>query len=335
MRSSPTDDAGLVFLAGGASAFRTTDAGASWTPEPDVPGGNVQRLRVVDPVTFYAFGPGTLLRSNDAGQTWQTRAVGASNSITGIGCATVDLCLMTDERGANLLRTENGGDTADAITASTSPLFAAGFANPTRAVAAGAGGATAVSNDGGRNYAPVGGDIAGSFQFGLRPGPTTRSRSRSAPAASSRARPTTAHWKAINVATSADMRDTSFSTADNGYALDQRGGLFRTANGGQSWQPIDPGTTSAPRAVITAGDVVLLAGPRGVRRASSGGEFASSARPARTAAVDHFDRAGSAIFAYGSTAIVRTTNSGRSGPRSRARPADRAARLRCGCATSR
>ena len=44
----------------------------------------------------------------------------------------------------------------------------------------------------------------------------------------------------------------------------------------------------------------------------SGGEFSLAGRPARTAAVDQFDRAGSAIIAYGSTAIVRTTNSGRS-----------------------
>ena len=31
------------------------------------------------------------------------------------------------------------------------------------------------------------------------------------------------------------MRDTSFSTPDDGYALDVRGGLFRTGNGGASW----------------------------------------------------------------------------------------------------
>ena len=97
-------------------------------------------------------------------------------------------------------------------------------------------------------------------------------------------------WKAINVATSADMRDTSFSSADNGYALDQRGGLFLTANGGASWQPIDPGTTSAPRAVITSGAYVLLAGPKGVRRAKGSGEFSLAAGPAKSASVDQFDR---------------------------------------------
>ena len=240
---------------------------------------------------------------------------------------------MSTDRGANLFRTENGGETAESITASTSPLFAAGFANPTRAVAAGAGGATAVSNDGGRNYVPIGGDIAGSFQFGLRPGPTDQiAFALGARGQLARTIDNGTTWRAINVATSADMRDTSFSSADAGYALDQRGGLFRTANGGASWQPIDPGTTAAPRAVMTSGDAVLLAGPRGIRRAAGAGEFSLVGGPARSAAVDQFDRAGSAIFAYGATAIVRTTNGGRSwttvkGPKQRQA---RAAR----CATS-
>ena len=77
---------------------------------------------------------------------------------------------------------------------------------------------------------------------------------------------------------------------------------------------------------MTSGGAVLLAGPRGVRRAAGGGEFSLVGGPARSAAVDQFDRAGSAVFAYGATAIVRTTNGGSSwkaikGPKSQARAA--------------
>ena len=306
-------DAGIVFLAGTNRAYRTTDAGQSWTPEPDVEPGNVQRLRAVSATTFYAFGPDTLLRSIDAGQTWQKRPASGGNTVTGIGCATDDLCLMTTDRGDKLLRTTDGGATASTITASTAALYAAGFYSAARAVAGGAGGATVISDDGGVNYVPVGGDIAGSFQFGLRLGPSPEiALALGARGQLARTTDNGVTWKAINVATSADMQDTSFTSAQEGYALDQRGGLFRTTNGGSSWQPIDPGTTSAPRAVITAGNVVLLAGPRGVRRASGGGEFSLvGARAARNARVDQFDRGGSAIFAYGSTAIVRTTDRGR------------------------
>ena len=64
--------------------------------------------------------------------------------------------------------------------------------------------------------------------------------------------------------------------------------------------------------MITAGDVVLLAGPRGVRRASAGGEFdLSTAKAARNANVNKFDRGLNAIFAYGPTTIIRTLDRGK------------------------
>ena len=308
-----TPDAGLVFLGGGNQAFRTTDGGVSWVPEPDVQPGTVERVRAVTATTYYAFGPDTLLQSTDAGQTWVRRGAGNGNHITGINCATADLCLMSVERGDKLLRSENGGGTAETITASTLPLYASGFATPTRAVGVGAGGATVVSDDGGRNYVAVGGDIGGSFQFGLRlgPGPDI-ALALGARGQLARTNDGGVTWRAINVSTSANMQDTSFSTRDVGYALDVRGGLFRTANAGSSWQPIDPGTTSPPRAVITSGDAVLLAGPRGVRRATDGGAFdLVDSRAARRADVNRFDRAGSAVFAFGTRTIVRSTNRGR------------------------
>lgn len=306
-------DAGILFLGGGNRALRTTDGGTSWVPENDVENGNVERMRAVTATTFYAFGPDTLLQSTDGGETWQRRGAGSGNHITGISCATETLCLMSTAAGNKLLRTENGGGTAETITASTLPLYAAGFATPTRAVAVGAGGATVVSDDAGRNYVAVGGDIGGSFQFGLRLGPGPGiALALGARGQLARTNDGGVTWKAINVATSADLQDTSFSSSDVGYALDVRGGLFRTANAGSSWQPIEPGTTQAPRAVITTGDAVLLAGPRGVRRATDGGAFdLVASRAARRADVNRFDRAGATVFAFGSRTIVRSTDRGR------------------------
>jgi photosystem II stability/assembly factor-like uncharacterized protein len=179
-------------------------------------------------------------------------------------------------------------------------------------VAAGVGGSTVVSDDGGRNYRPIGGDIAGSFQFGLRLGPASIAFALGARGQLARTDNGGITWRAVNVATSADMQDTSFVSSSEGYALDQRGGLFRTQNGGQSWSTLDPGTTSPPRAVITAGDFVLLAGPRGIRRGTAGQAFnVIEGRAARRAPVDRFDRAGTAIFAYGSTRAIRSTDRGR------------------------
>jgi photosystem II stability/assembly factor-like uncharacterized protein len=307
-------DAGVVFLSGTNTAYRTTDAGISWTPEPDVEAGSVERLKVLSPTVAYAFGRDTLLQTTDGGQTWKRRGAGNERHITGVSCATESVCLMTTATGGRLLRTENGGGTAEEITAASQALFAAGFASPTRAVAAGNGGATVVSDDAGRNYVPVGGDIGGSFQFGLRLGPGPGiAYALGARGQLARTVDDGITWRAINVATSADLQDTAFRTVDVGYALDQRGGLFRTTNGGASWSTLDPGTTSAARAVITAGDNVLLAGPRGIRVQSAGeGTFdLVEDRTARRAPVTQFDRAGGAVFAYGTTTVVRSTDRGR------------------------
>jgi photosystem II stability/assembly factor-like uncharacterized protein len=59
----------------------------------------------------------------------------------------------------------------------------------------------------------------------------------------------------------------SFADAGTGYALDNSGGLFKTANSGKTWQTLDTGTASAPYAIASpAPDVVLVAGPSGIRR---------------------------------------------------------------------
>jgi photosystem II stability/assembly factor-like uncharacterized protein len=308
-----TPEAGVVFIARTNTAWRTTDAGASWTPEPDVEPGQVERLRRTGPETAYAFGPDTLLRTTDGGQTWTRRAAGTGTHVTDFACATETLCLLSTARGDVLLRTEDAGASAEPVTAATAALYAVAFTSPTRAVATGAAGATVVSDDAGRTYAQIGGDIGGSYPLGLRLGPdadTTFALGTRGQLA--RTTDGGARWQSLNVATSADLRDVAFSSRDTGYALDTRGGLFRTTNGGQSWEPLDPGTTAPPRAVLTAGDAVLLAGPRGIRRATRGGQFDLVADgAARRVPVDAFDRAGSAIFVSSTTAILRSTDAGR------------------------
>jgi hypothetical protein len=65
------------------------------------------------------------------------------------------------------------------------PLASATFASATRAVAVGTAGKTVVSDDGGLNYASIGGDVGGSFSR-LRRGPTPLSAFAPARTASSR-----------------------------------------------------------------------------------------------------------------------------------------------------
>src|SRR5439155_22187972 len=119
-------------------------------------------------------GPGRLPRTADGGKTWTPRPAGEGQELTSVRCASETTCLLTVSGGDRLLRTADGGATATPITAATQAIFAAAFASPTRVVAGGAGGATVVSDDGGVNYSPVGGDIGGQY-VGLRRGPTPES----------------------------------------------------------------------------------------------------------------------------------------------------------------
>ena len=319
-------DTGVVFLAGGSTAYRTTDAGTSWQQVETGP-GNVRRLEQIDATTLYAVGPNTLLRSDDGGVTWESRPGGNGEDLTSIRCATAALCLMTVARGDAILRTEDGGETPPQRISTTQGVFAAGFATPGRAVGAGGGGATVVSDDGGQTYAPVGGDIGGSYPFGLRAGPTPEiAFALGARGDLARTVDGGATWRQLRVATTADLADVSFTSADDGYVLDQRGGLFRTLNGGQSWQTLDPGA-GTPRAVLAlGGDVVLLAGP-GVKRQVGNGRFEQVASRALRGGIVSLDRAGDAIVAFGPTRAAISTDDGASWRRL-ATPGRRAGRRR-------
>ena len=307
-------DSGIAFASTGSGsvAYFTTDAGISWKPLT-IPAGSVEKLYRFDANTIYGIGAGTLLRSTDGGKTFTKQAFGGGQTLTSIGCADANLCLITTAQGA-LNRTTDGGATATPITASSVALAGATFASASRAVAVGAAGQTVVSDDGGINYTPIGGDIGGSF-FSLRRGPVATTAF--APGAKGQIALTGdggATWKVANVSTSADILDTSWPDAKTGYALDIRGGLFRTLNGGVTWQTLNAGAGAAPRAIIAVpgSDSVLLFGPKGIKRATGGGEFNTVGDKDTQIAITSADLGGSGIFAWavGGKKLIVSTNKG-------------------------
>jgi photosystem II stability/assembly factor-like uncharacterized protein len=304
-----TADRGLAVV--GAQWFETTDQGVSWKPL-DASAGGVSRVTFLDATNAYAVGGNTLLRSEDGGKTWTRRPIATGEDITSIRCATPTTCLLTVSGGDHLLRTDDGGATATRITASTQAIYAAAFASQTRVVGGGAGGATIVSDDGGVNYAPVGSDLGGDY-LALRHGPQP-SIAYALGHNGQLARTTDggASWGALAVPTSADLTDVSFAAPETGYALDVRGGLFKTANAGQSWQTLDPGTTQPAQAVAALpGGIVLLAGPRGVRRQVGGGRFDPvSNRRVGALRISDLDTAGGAVVAFGPQSIVISADRG-------------------------
>ncbi len=314
----PEPGRGIVVLAGGPpiTAYDTTDAGVSWKPLAVAPPGNVTRLYRFDAATLWAIGPQTLLRSTDGGLTFTPRAAGAGHTLTGVRCASADLCLLTTDKG-ELLRTTDGGDSATAITAASVPLAAAAFVSPTRAIAVGTAGQMVVSSDAGVNWVPLGTDVGGSYarlRLGAAPTSVYAAGAKGQIALSTDGG---ALWKSVFVTTSADLLDTSWSSATTGYAIDVRGSLFRTQNAGTSWQTLSPGSGGTAGAVLALTDnsTVLLAGPRGIRRSKGGGPFDGVAgKTVSRAALGELAPAGAAVLAWGrgGKALLVSTTKGAS-----------------------
>jgi len=312
-------DASTGYASSGGKLFQTLDGGVSWRLVA-ADGRMIRAIWFATPRRGFAVGDGGLvLRTDDGGAVWTPKDLGAGGlGFSAIRCSGAELCVLTTQSGTQLVRTTDAGETAGTVvTPSTDPVHAAAFASPTRVAAAGERGATVVSDDAGVRFAPVGGRIAGTFTA-LRTGgaPDTAY----APGADGRIATTTdggRSWRTEgNVPTSADLLDVSFPTADDGYALDVDGALFHTASAGRSWEPLGTGSTRRPRAVLAPdADTVLVVGPRGIRRSTDAGatfeQVTAKAVLRKQLADVATAHAGSAIFAWGTTTLVRSTDRGR------------------------
>jgi photosystem II stability/assembly factor-like uncharacterized protein len=317
--------AGIVFLnertgyaASGARIFQTLDGGVSWR-EVARAGAFLNDLSFTDGQHGFALGVGgTLLRTDDGGNTWAARpAAPGGQNLTSISCNSSRTCLLTTFGGTELIRTDELGDaTGTVVTPSSEPIYAVGFASPHRVAAVGQRGATVVSDDTGVTFAPIGGRIAGTFsslRVGGAPGTAY------APGVDGKLAKTSdggRTWSTEgNVPTSADLLDVAFPTATDGYALDVDGGLFHTTSGGRTWETLGTGSTRRPRAVLAPdADTALVVGPRGIRRSTDAGATFDQIRSRAvlraqlsSAAAAH---AGGAIFAWGPSALVRSADGG-------------------------
>lgn len=296
--------------------YRTTDGANSWTLVSDTD-RSVRSILFLDADNAIAVGDGSLfLTTKDGGASWTPKGLGIpGKNLTSIRCATPKLCVMTTQQGTELVRTDDGGDTATLVTPSPDPIYAAAFASTTRIAATGATGTTAVSDDAGKTFAPIGGRLTGRYRA-IRAG--AQAGSAFAPGDNGSLARTTdggRTWTRGNVATSEDVLDVAFPTTQTGFALDVAGGLFRTNDGATSWKGLDTGTTARPQAIAAPTTrTVILAGPTGLRRSTDGGDTFDTVtdRDVVKAKLSAVDRAGSStLFASGRRDVLRTTNGGK------------------------
>jgi photosystem II stability/assembly factor-like uncharacterized protein len=297
---------------GVSNAYRTPDAGVSWTPVALPTGAKVTSLHFVDEKYAFAIGPETFLSSTDGGETWTAQPIGTGNGFTSIDCSSPTTCLMTVARGNQLVATTDGGATDTVKTTSSSLIYGAAYASPLQIVAVGANGATVLSGDGGSTFTPSSADVGG--QYGrLRRGPGAIVVAPGADGEIAISTNDGQTWQTVTTQTSQELVDAAFATPTLGYALDAKGGLQRTSNGGASWQTLNPGTTQPASAVATPGaNVVLLIGPVGIYRAAGGGAFAPIGGSVSRTRLSDYDVAGSTVFAFGqgTHTLLRSTNEG-------------------------
>ena len=236
-------------------------------------------------------GDGSLfLVTKDGGATWTPKDIGIPpTNLRSIQCATLKLCVMTTDAGTALVRTDDGGDTAKLVTPSPDTIFAAGFASPTRIAAGGETGATAVSDDAGLTFAPIGGRLSGTYSR-VRAG--GQSGTAFAPGDNGSLAKTTdggKTWTRGNVATSEDVIDVAFPTAQVGYALDSSAACSAPTTAAQRGRPSTPAPRRGPfQLAAPSASTVILAGPTGLRRSTDSGDTFSTvtdsdvARPSST-----------------------------------------------------
>lgn len=293
--------------------YRTTDAANSWAEV----GSNqrpVRKLLFLDDKRGVAVGAQSLfMTTTDGGVTWSAKGLALPSplNLTDVSCASASTCVMATG-SPQLVRTSDGGETGTLVAPSDAPLFAAAFASPTRVAALGGAGSTRISDDGGANFAAVGGRLSGTYSR-MVAGPPGVAFAPGAKGALAKTTDSGTNWTRVSVSTPNDVLDVSFTREQEGFALDSAGGLFRTADGGATWRALDTGTTARPTAVEASGSrIVLIAGPRGVRRSSDNGDSFSAVRGGiNDAFVGDLDAAGSAMLAYGTQDVWRSTDSGR------------------------
>jgi photosystem II stability/assembly factor-like uncharacterized protein len=321
-----TENTGLVSTGLYGPVFlRTEDGGQSWSGITPVDGtgsptiARVRSLRFLTPLLGYAVSDSApsptmspMAKTEDGGLTWTVLPLaGASGVPRTIDCGDANACVILGSENTSstfasrLTWTADGGLTGTTFTP-TVGLSDAVFASATRVVGVGASGSTLTSDDAGHSFARVGGVLPGLpsalrlsggqtvFAFGSD-GTIARSTSGAG------------GWQPLGAAPITRLVDVSFLSDTVGYLLSGGGALQRTEDGGASWEVLAGSAPGARALLATARDTLLVAGSSGIRRSTDAGTTFATRLTGRVRA---FDRAGTALLAYGAKALLVSGDGG-------------------------
>jgi photosystem II stability/assembly factor-like uncharacterized protein len=297
-------DAGVI--------YRTTDGANSWAPVARSTQG-INSVYFPDPITGYAVGGVSVLRTSDGGASWTQQGVlSRPESLDWVRCPDALRCVASTKQGDQLLRTSDGGLNWYSISPASRPLLAAAESPSGQIAAVGEDGTTVVSYDGGLTFSIVGGDLDAKFRR-LRAASPQVAYAFGRAGALARTVDGGREWSELRPPSVRRLLDVSFPTPNTGFALDVEGRLFRTVDGGSSWQVLGTGTFLRLVGVLGVSPKrVILIGPHGMRRSTDGGLSFRRVRQRSVAVarLSHIGIAGRLVFAYGRRVLAVSPDGG-------------------------
>jgi photosystem II stability/assembly factor-like uncharacterized protein len=315
----------VTYTDAGGAVYRTTDGGATWFQRTTSTQG-LNGVYFPSAGTGYAVGESnTVLKTTDGGETWNPKPVDDTiplGDLASIRCGDASTCIAVTDSGDRVLRTKNGGNAYTSFSPAGRAIFAFSFPGPNKGVAVGENGTIVIStnlNPASPSFVPVSDQaLAGSFSR-LRSGSASLALAPGQSGKLARSTDGGRHWSTTQLPTSEDLRDVWFVDDQVGFALDAGGAVLRTLDGGGGWSAIGAGGAGigvrANALYAVDQNVVLLFGPRGVRRSTSSTTPSFDpvdSKVANATTLTDYDSAGGAVFAYGRKGVIVSRNDGAS-----------------------
>ena len=308
--------------AAGGAVYRSTDGGGTWFPRTTSTQG-LNGVYFPSAGTGYAVGAAnTVLKTSDGGETWDPKPVDDTippADLMSIRCATNSTCIAATDSGDRVIRTTNGGNGYSAFSPAAQKIFALSFTANNKGVAVGENGVTVISTNlssASPSFVPVSDQpLAGSFSR-LRASNTAPVLAPGQSGKLARSNDGGRHWSTTQLPTSDDLRDVWFVDDKVGFALDAEGNVLRTLDGGGGWSTIGSDLGVQPNALYAIDqNVVLLFGPKGVRRstnATTPSFTVVQSKVANSTKLTDYDAAAGAVFAYGRKGVIVSHDAGAS-----------------------
>jgi len=234
------------------SAEVSNDAGETWS----VVGGRIAGAfgvvaAVSDSVAYAGGAQGVLARTADRGQTWVNVSPPTESTVTGLAGAGAERLYVLAADGT-VQRSDNGGGSYSLLnTGAVRPLAIVAPAADVLLLVGPRG--LLRSTNAGETFDAVGGGAGRATLTGadLASGAVVAYSPRVAFLSTDRGE----RWRRLVLPRKRMIRDLDFATARRGYALDTRGALWLTVNGGRAWR-------SLPTLGTSGGYAVEFASPR-------------------------------------------------------------------------